>query len=472
MIASLDISIANPSCTAFHTTSVALVALLVLVASCAEDIEPRGDEPFDSRSLEANVPGPWQIPPEVEEAGEESDVEYTGAGPWNGGANCKGEATSGAFVLRDWLLEEWPQISSIGIYRCSEIGNTGLLSVHGTGRALDLMIPTINGEADNTAGDPIGNWLILNAEEIGIQAIIWDSWRWYADHWPRSGPYSGSHPHHDHLHIELSVAGANQQTPWFQDQPGSPDLGGCGQLLPADGGQIHHRDPCFQKFGSDDFWRRVDSGGIDGGYWWTNAFRANEPSNWARWNIELEVDGNYLVEYSSPSQHSVFDSVRYNIRHDQTISEVIADPTSHSGPWHVLGEFEFAAGTDQWVAVYDNYDFDVASNQHIAVDAIRLTRLDPLPEPDPQPDSQPDPDPIEDEIFVPEQDTGFHDAGFDDTGHSGPRRSDAGDNQAEDDPLVNGPLCQTTAQSPTEWGLFALALLLLATRTNKRRRLS
>ena len=41
--------------------------------------------------------------------------------------------------------------------------------------------------------------------------------------------------------------------------------------------------------------------------------------------------------------------------------------------WGSLGEFEFAAGGDQWVEVFDNTG-TMLDDQHITADAIRLTR--------------------------------------------------------------------------------------------------
>lgn len=48
------------------------------------------------------------------------------------------------------------------------------LSVHAIGRAIDLMVPMEAGDANNGLGDPVANWLVENAEFIGIQRVIWD----------------------------------------------------------------------------------------------------------------------------------------------------------------------------------------------------------------------------------------------------------------------------------------------------------
>jgi hypothetical protein len=83
--------------------------------------------------------------------------------------------------------------------------------VHSEGRAIDLYVPT-DGTGDDSAsndlGDPIANWLAENAEYIGMSYVIWDQASWGAH---RDGDkhqsYGGSHPHNDHLHIEVTWDG-------------------------------------------------------------------------------------------------------------------------------------------------------------------------------------------------------------------------------------------------------------------------
>ncbi|MCP4807094.1 MAG: hypothetical protein GY913_26380 [Proteobacteria bacterium] len=68
------------------------------------------------------------------------------------------------------------------------------------------------------------------------------------------------------------------------------------------------------------------------------------------------------------------DEVRYRVVHDGLDEDVTIDPTA--GGWIPLGEFEFAAGGDQLVAVHDDHGSDPGDDQHVVADAIRLTRLD------------------------------------------------------------------------------------------------
>ena len=171
-------------------------------------------------------PGPWDIPTETALIGDTQYVEYTGAGPWIGEAGCSGSFTDGAEIVRDFLYEHFPQVTHIGGYSCRQnTGNTSQTSVHGSGRALDVMVPTVgNDEADNDLGDPIGNFLVENAELIGIQYIIWDQWTWGAHRSAgnKESSYGGPSPHTDHLHVEVSLENSTLTTDWFSEQVLTP----------------------------------------------------------------------------------------------------------------------------------------------------------------------------------------------------------------------------------------------------------
>src|SRR5687768_1049390 len=201
-------------------------------------------------------PGPWHIPAETTAVGDTQYVEYTGAGPWVGEQGCGGGLLQGTSLLRDYITLYFPQAYSIGGYACRPIvGDSNSMSVHATGRALDVMIETVGGEADNTAGDVIGNWLIEHSELIGIQMIIWDRWIWNASlDPPKDHDYTGQHPHHDHLHVELSVEAAALGTPFFQNPMEPPELASCG-TIPAAGGIVDDSDTCAGFYGPAQYWR-------------------------------------------------------------------------------------------------------------------------------------------------------------------------------------------------------------------------
>jgi MYXO-CTERM domain-containing protein len=319
-------------------------------------------------------PGPWHIPAETTAIGDTQFVEYTGAGPWVGEQGCGGGLLQGTSLLRDYIMLYFSQAYSIGGYACRPIvGDSNSMSVHATGRALDVMIETVGGEADNSAGDVIGNWLIEHSELIGIQMIIWDRWIWNASlDPPKDHDYTGQHPHHDHLHVELSVDAAALGTPFFQNSMEPPDLISCG-TIPAAGGIIDDSDTCAGFYGPAQYWRSAEVG-HGGSLLWTNAFQGDDPSNWARWVIDVEAAGAYRAEVYLTPEYAVFDQVRYEIAHGGSTDAVVVDQgaVAEAG-WYSLGSFDFAAGPGQHVSLYDNSAEPVADEQHIAFDALRLT---------------------------------------------------------------------------------------------------
>lgn len=168
--------------------------------------------------------GGWVIPVEIRAIGDQQSVPYTGAGAWAGGANCGGGLLAGTREIGDYVKATFAGVSGYGGYACRpNTANTSQLSVHGTGRAIDIMIPLKNGDADNARGDQIANFLVQNAEAIGIQFIIWDRNDWGASRsLPKLRSYGGPNPHKDHLHVELTPEGARGMTAWFADNAPEP----------------------------------------------------------------------------------------------------------------------------------------------------------------------------------------------------------------------------------------------------------
>jgi hypothetical protein len=118
--------------------------------------------------------------------------------------------------LRDYIRAKFPGVKSIGGYNCRQ--NKARLtqtSVHGTGRALDIMIPPIHNRANSAVGDPIANWLVQNAQAIGVQYIIWNWVQWTGSRTGRKDRDYKPSPHIDHIHVELNRDGAARTTPWF-----------------------------------------------------------------------------------------------------------------------------------------------------------------------------------------------------------------------------------------------------------------
>lgn len=75
----------------------------------------------------------------------------------------------------------------------------GNRDVHEEGRAIDLMIPSL------AYGEQIANFVSLHADALGIQGVIFRRSKWFSSA-PRAtsfGPYGGTSPHTDHVHLEV-----------------------------------------------------------------------------------------------------------------------------------------------------------------------------------------------------------------------------------------------------------------------------
>ena len=181
----------------------------------------------DSVGAEIAIPGPWVAPEDVRAIAATQFVDVVDPPPVSPAGSCASSnpfacscthpactpAHPGTNELREYLLDRFPGIRNSGTYCCRQnSGRTSHLSVHAIGRAIDLGVTTIGGDADNTIGDEVANFLVANAEYIGIQRVIWDHTFWNGE---RGFGALGGNPHVDHLHIELSIAGANRETPFF-----------------------------------------------------------------------------------------------------------------------------------------------------------------------------------------------------------------------------------------------------------------
>lgn len=128
------------------------------------------------------------------------------------GPNCSHGATPGARALMSWCLDEFPDATNGGIFNCRAVRGGSALSLHAVGRAGDVMFPLVDGRP-NPAGARLVARLRPRAKDLGIQAMIWNRRIWSAKSpGPEGRTYSGVNPHRDHVHFELSVAGAAKLT--------------------------------------------------------------------------------------------------------------------------------------------------------------------------------------------------------------------------------------------------------------------
>ncbi len=132
---------------------------------------------------------------------------YTWGG-YSSPTSCTPQIPQGAKSLLAYLEDSFPWLFSKGICNCrNSTGGSGL-SHHANCRALDAGIPTGAGGSYVPAfGDPIHQLLGPHGRELGLDHLILNRII-YSARSPNGRYYSGTHPHYDHAHIGLTVAGA------------------------------------------------------------------------------------------------------------------------------------------------------------------------------------------------------------------------------------------------------------------------
>mgnify|MGYP003558738513 FL=1 len=112
----------------------------------------------------------------------------------------------GVIALRNFLLFFFANAGARdgGIYNPRTVRGRNTPSMHGTGRALDIMVP------DKQTGDLIFLAVAKKAPWNGVQYVIWNRHSWHPGEALKR--YTGSNPHTDHLHIELTNKAADTMT--------------------------------------------------------------------------------------------------------------------------------------------------------------------------------------------------------------------------------------------------------------------
>ena len=150
---------------------------MAVAAACSAP----GESSASSESALAES-GRWALPSAVLATGKTVRVAYDDAPKWTGSAACGGKLKPGGHKLGEYLLDHFAVVSSVGGYACRRnTADASRMSVHGTGRALDVFIPMAGGSADNGQGDKVANWLVMHSQQIGVQLVIWDHSIWRAN---------------------------------------------------------------------------------------------------------------------------------------------------------------------------------------------------------------------------------------------------------------------------------------------------
>lgn len=126
---------------------------------------------------------------------------------------CSTGPAPGAKALMAWFLgrHQAQGGKNLGIFNCRTVrGSTATTSLHGEGRACDFGINPHGAQW----GTLLAENLRLHSGELGIQCLIWNRKIWSGSY-PDAGwrAYSGTNPHVDHIHLELSRSAAASLTP-------------------------------------------------------------------------------------------------------------------------------------------------------------------------------------------------------------------------------------------------------------------
>ena len=159
----------------------------------------------------------------------------------------------------------------------------------------------------------------------------------------------------------------------------SPITTGCAALDPA-GGIIDDGDACFSTGGPAQFLRRPVDAGEGGDLVWTHTTDKAVEVNFGEWALDVAEAGRYRIEVSTPIAYAESRQAKYRVRANGSENNFLIDQPAVDG-WQTLGEFELAAGGDQYVHLGDNTGEPGSSNTQLVFDAVRITRIDE-PSPD------------------------------------------------------------------------------------------
>lgn len=174
------------------------------------------------------------------------------------------------------------------------------------------------------------------------------------------------------------------------------DCNACG-VIDATGGVVDDGDACFTGGGPARTLRQVTTAGMGGGLIWTHATDAAVEQNFGEWGLHLTEGGRYRVEVFTAAAFAQSRQASYLVHAGGADHAVELDQTAVDG-YQTLGEFDFAAGGDQFVHLGDNTGEPGSANVQLVFDAVRLTRIEavdpgthPGDEPDPTDPTDPDP---------------------------------------------------------------------------------
>lgn len=154
---------------------------------------------------------------------------------------------------------------------------------------------------------------------------------------------------------------------------GDPTTEPCGTIN-ASGAVIDDGDKCFEGGGPEASMRKVSTAGADGDLVWTHTTEDAAEANYGTWNLNFAEAGRYKVEVYTDGAFAESKQAKYLVQAGAAETDVVIDQTAANG-WQTLGEFDFAAGGEQWIHLADNTGEPLANNVQLVFDAVRITRI-------------------------------------------------------------------------------------------------
>ena len=112
------------------------------------------------------------------------------------GSDVESGLVANAVAVHRAVCGAFPQVTTYGGVRTGDGGD------HGTGQAVDIMIP------DSSTGDEIADWVRANASDLGVSEVIWAQHIWTvqrsSEGWrPMEDRGSTTANHYDHVHVSV-----------------------------------------------------------------------------------------------------------------------------------------------------------------------------------------------------------------------------------------------------------------------------
>lgn len=151
-------------------------------------------------ALYSPSPTVWNPPQAVIQAGDGSHSQYNAYRRIQAGEETQLRVWPSVKKFRDVVMTLFPGFSSGGMKRSPRrdpvVGR--IRDPHEEGRAIDFMT------RDPNVADPLANWLVTHAADLGVQLVMWRGTEWSASNsLPKWERITGN-PHNDHIHMEFN----------------------------------------------------------------------------------------------------------------------------------------------------------------------------------------------------------------------------------------------------------------------------